>query len=205
MPPLPPAPPLPPLSALLQAAAGGESHWVLFIGSDVILHGDASDEADAKKARQSLSGDLVWFRFEGKTFVSQDKDVLDRIRGVQTDPTGRDLAREQERVLLDTLNAMQKVADANRSQDLEAVMRKLTELRKLNDNGIGPEQLTDLSQRIERARVDSLNAQRDQERRMLELERVVQELNLTKRQIRGARDLNILSDAVRSGKAQAAP
>jgi len=72
-------------------------------------------------------------------------------------------------------------------------------------DGIGPDQLADVSQRIERARVDSLNAQRDQERRMLELERAVQELNLVKRQVRGARDLNILSDAVRSGKAQPAP
>src|SRR5688572_10714280 len=72
VPPAPPPPPPPPppgtlglLQMLGALTASDSAHWVLFRGNDVISRGSASDEEQARKARGSLSGDLLWFQLDG--------------------------------------------------------------------------------------------------------------------------------------------
>jgi len=81
-----PAPPTPSasllalLSVLQTFSPSQESHWVLFRGNAVITRGNAADEEQAKKARGTLAGDLLWFQVDGKAFITQDKDVMDRLQ-----------------------------------------------------------------------------------------------------------------------------
>jgi hypothetical protein len=221
LPPLPPAPPLPPVGRLLQAVSAESSHWVLFSATDVILHGDATDEADARKARQSLNGDLLWFRFEGKAYVTQDKELLDRIRASNRSQLelARSVRSEQEKIFAENIEIRKKLAEVekvlsdldrtNRSLELEAVAKKLAEARNMPNND-NQNLLLDLQRRLEMLSIDA-------GKKESELELGMKNLLLLQRQLKGleaqrmgrdetqSRDVEILREAVRSGKAQTAP
>jgi hypothetical protein len=45
----------------------------------IIARATAAEEEQARKARVSFTGDVLWFQMDGKTFITQDKDVMDRL------------------------------------------------------------------------------------------------------------------------------
>jgi beta-lactamase regulating signal transducer with metallopeptidase domain len=117
MPPAPPLPSAPPLPPLLAQRA--DVPWILFRGDRVMSNGSAADETEARAARQaSGGGDALWFRLEGKAYITQDKATLDR-----TD-SGR---------LRDSLRALE-IAEQNRRTRRENELRQSLMLAELQAN-----------------------------------------------------------------------
>ena len=52
---------------------------MLFRGNDVIVRANSDDEDEARRARRSFSGDLLWFKLDGKAYVSQDRETMNRV------------------------------------------------------------------------------------------------------------------------------
>jgi hypothetical protein len=44
-----------------------------------VVNGSPEDEKEARAARQGVSGDVLWFRQNGKTYLTQERAILDRM------------------------------------------------------------------------------------------------------------------------------
>lgn len=182
--------------------AFSESHWVLFRGTDVIVHGDAADEAEARKARQSTNGDVLWFRFEGKAYVTQDKEVMDRIRSsnasqLEAGARLRDGLQNIQEVLRNLAESEKRVADVNQSaRPLLELTRSLE--RRQGDAALREQDLSKMQELLK------LQAQRTVE--LIDAQRVLREIEVSGLRLEQAPvELDILRDLVRSGKAQVTP
>jgi hypothetical protein len=188
------------LLQLLDALTAQDSaRWVLFRGNDVISRGSASDEEQARKARSSLSGDLLWFQLDGKAYVTQDKDVMDQIQK-QTSP---DLLVELAASLQRSNRASAQVdAQSANIQRLQAALSQMDK-QLANSNAVPQQSIAELQ-----ARLAELNAASAQ------LQRAQRDAEMTNRQMLEAarsRELGtrgifeILRGAVQAGKAKPAP
>lgn len=205
-----PAPPLA-LSIELQKLNLAEgARWVLFKGNDVIVHANSDDEAEARRAIRSFSGDLLWFKLDGKAYVSQDRETMNRVDAASSSIVALESTIKQ-------LAASQRIEDGQgemvmaQFRALRANLQELEErLRDLNGNSTNQQSLNDA-----RARLQVLAAQNDRLQAMLaqteaavrSMQTQMQTLELAKRnaELESRRDLDILRDAISSGKAQPAP
>jgi beta-lactamase regulating signal transducer with metallopeptidase domain len=216
MPAVPPKPaPARPLREMLQGLTlSPESHWVLFRGGSIIARATAAEEEQARKARVSFTGDVLWFQMDGKTFITQDKDVMDRLAAAATEQVQQ--IRLLERQLIQ-LRVQDAALDQSRAQlqasgaQLQASLEQVT--RSLRNNAgenaaAGPQQNLEAMQAQLRqlqavsAQMQAMNAMREAEVRARE-----SELSATQRNAeQGAlREGEILRGAVREGKAQIVP
>jgi hypothetical protein len=239
-----PAPPLA-LSIELQKLNLTEgARWVLFKGNDVIVHANSDDEGEARRARRSFSGDLLWFKLDGKAYVSQDKETMNRVEAVSSSivalestikqlATSRRIVNGQEemvmaqrRVLRDTQVNLQVLSERLRNLDgnaanlqslneararvavqnarLEATMAEtealVANLQSLNDARARAEVAA-----VQNAKLQAMRAETEALVRSMETR--IQELELAQRnaELESRRDLDVLRDAISSGKAQPAP
>jgi len=216
MPAVPPKPaPGPMLREMLQGlSVSPEAHWVLFRAGSIIARATAAEEEQARKARVSFTGDVLWFQMDGKTFVTQDKEVMDRLMAAATEQVQQITLLERQFSQLRTRDA---ALDESRAQlqassaQLQASLEQIT--RSLRNNvgenaAAGPQQNFDAMQAQLRqlqavsAQMQAMNAMREAELRASQ-----SELSATQRNAeRGAvREGEILRGAVREGKAQIVP
>jgi beta-lactamase regulating signal transducer with metallopeptidase domain len=183
--------------------------WVLFMGNRVVISGSSADEAEAQSARQAAGGgDTLWFKIQGKAYVTQDRTVLERVaesRGPSENAieTQKFVVQEKNRVA-DLISEMRerereqaKLTDnlpALRAQDeLISMRREVERLRRSLD-----EMTTKLAQQ------EALQAFSDGRRGRLQNQ---QEIELKFREAEAVRQLlqpvpAVLRDAVESGKAR---
>ena len=176
---------------------------MLFRGNSILVRGSSADEEQAKKARTTLTGDLLWFQLDGKAFITQDKDVMDRIEalGPGTPLIVGNIAQSQRQ--MDQLNAQEHALQAR----IEEVNRNL---RNSQRDGLNAQPQTDLEEirrqvanlRVVSAQMEALAARREAELRAME-----SQLELARRNAeQGAvRNVEILRRAVQEGKAQIVP
>ena len=216
MPAVPPKPaPGPMLREMLQGlSVSPESNWVLFRGGSIVARATAAEEEQARKARVSFTGDVLWFQMDGKTFVTQDKEVMDRLMAAATEQVQQITLLERQFSQLRTRDA---ALDESRAQlqassaQLQASLEQIT--RSLRNNvgenaAAGPQQNFEAMQAQLRqlqavsAQMQAMNAMREAELRASQ-----SELSATQRNAeRGAvREGEILRGAVREGKAQIVP
>ena len=216
MPAVPPKPaPGPMLREMLQGlSVSPEAHWVLFRAGSIIARATAAEEEQARKARVSFTGDVLWFQMDGKTFVTQDKEVMDRLMAAATEQVQQITLLERQFSQLRTRDA---ALDESRAQlqassaQLQASLEQIT--RSLRNNvgenaAAGPQQNFEAMQAQLRqlqavsAQMQAMNAMREAELRASQ-----SELSATQRNAeRGAvREGEILRGAVREGKAQIVP
>jgi hypothetical protein len=163
------------LGSRLQSPADGV-RWVLFSGNDVKVQGTAEDEAEARKARASFSGDLLWFRLNRKTYVTQDPQTMERLRmssnAADASTQAREL-REAERALLSN----QQRAFTNLQLNLAQIEGTLN--RALNDtNRVELEKTyADLLRQFAVNRAESERAKAVMEQQLVELEKVLMQLS----------------------------
>jgi beta-lactamase regulating signal transducer with metallopeptidase domain len=217
---VPPAPPAPPVPvppgtryAMAEALFQVDSvPWALFRGNREMLSGSDEDQAEARAARAAAGGgDLLWFRLDGKAYVSTDAETMARIEGL------REESAESQRALAEQLLSVD-----NAVLELRGVTERLTitaELQKdIGRLQAGVQQLqSNFSQaqlQLIQAQIVALQAkvaqsQRDQvslrlqqtelNARARELERAA---NLLERQSRRSQMLDLLREAVNSGRAR---
>jgi DNA repair exonuclease SbcCD ATPase subunit len=197
---------------------------VLFRGNTVIARGSAADEEQAKKARVPFTGDLLWFQLDGKTYVTQDKDVLDRIQASGTGTDSRftaaaeDLAQAQRRLAeaelrrkLAEAQSQSQLADQNRA--LQELQSSLERINRNLANSTGPNrnpQQTELEGiRSEVSRLQALSAQMQAITAQSEAELRARQSELEamrgRNELSAVREAEILRGAVREGKAQPVP
>ena len=192
------------------------ARWVFFKGNDVIVQANSDDEAEARRARRSFGGDLLWFKLDGKAYVSQDRETMNRVEAANE-------GRRASSSIVALESTIKQLAASQRIEDgqgemvmaqfrvLRANLQELEErLRNLNGNSTNQQSLNDV-----RARFEVLAAQNDRLQAMLaqtqaavrSMQTQMQELELAKRnaELESRRDLDILRDAISSGKAQPAP
>jgi chromosome segregation ATPase len=186
--------------------------WALFRGNREMLSGSDEDQAEARAARAAAGGgDLLWFRLDGKAYVSTDAETMARIEGL------REESAESQRALAEQLLSVD-----NAVLELRGVTERLTitaELQKdIGRLQAGVQQLqSNFSQaqlQLIQAQIVALQAkvaqsQRDQvslrlqqtelNARARELERAA---NLLERQSRRSQMLDLLREAVNSGRAR---
>jgi beta-lactamase regulating signal transducer with metallopeptidase domain len=195
--PSPPSPP-PPLRLSLD-----DSHWVLFRGSDVVVHGNASDEAEARKARSPLDGDFLWFQLDGKTYVTQDYQTLDTFRSNLQVAEAQKKAAEQN-----VLRSQRALQDSQRQlQELEARLGELSQSQQ-NLNNTGRQDPGD-TLKAELLRMNLMLAQLKLDaaafRSGAEAARSAAEANRSAAEAEVSRNMEALREAVRTGRARPAP
>jgi hypothetical protein len=135
-----PAPPSPLLVLpLLQSITQGEGvRWVLFSGNDVIVRGLNTDEEQARKAREGFTGDLLWFRLDGKSYVTQDRETMDqmvfgvspasqRARDAETAERMRQQAAAQQAAAQQEAALASAAEQRKALQDVQAMARQIDE------------------------------------------------------------------------------
>ena len=221
--PAPLPPPVPPLALSIELQklnlADG-ARWVFFKGNDVIVHANSDDEGEARRARRSFSGDLLWFKLDGKAYVSQDRETMNRVEaagssGVLLEATVKQLAISQR---LEDGQEEMVMAQRRVLRDVQFSLQELEErLRNIDGNAANQPSLNDARARLEavaaqNARLQAMLAQseaavRSTEAAVRSMQTQMQALELAKRtaELESRRDLDILRGAVSSGKAQPAP
>jgi hypothetical protein len=200
---------------LLQARSPfQESHWVLFRGGTVIARASAAEEEQARKARGNLSGDLLWFQLDGKTFITQDKDVLDRLEAAGSSAREREiaLASRQLNQLAEQRKTLAQQQQALAQQRL--IQASLDQVNRSLRTGAGADAAAQQQRELEAiqievahlevvgARMAALNAKREAEVRAMESELAAATRNAEQDT---SREGEILRGAVREGKAQIVP
>lgn len=73
-------------------AVNSTTRWVLFNNGQRLANASSEDEAQAERAFKSAGGPgrFLWFRHEGKTYVSQDNAIVDQILALYRTGQGRD-------------------------------------------------------------------------------------------------------------------
>jgi hypothetical protein len=221
--PAPLPPPVPPLALSIELQKLNLSEgdrWVFFKGNDVIVHANSDDEGEARRARRSFSGDLLWFKLDGKTYVTQDRETMNRVEaagssGVLLEATVKQVAISQR-----LEDGQEEIVMAQRRvlRDVQFSLQELEErLRNIDGNAANQPSLNDARARLEavaaqNARLQAMLAQseaavRSTEAAVRSMQTQMQALELAKRtaELESRRDLDILRGAVSSGKAQPAP
>jgi len=213
VPPVPPTPPTSPtspmalLSLLQLVSQSQESHWVLFRGNSILVRGSSADEEQAKKARATVTGDLLWFQLDGNAFITQDKEVMDRIQGAGAGTPEVKLEIELRRQLEQLEAEQRRVTDQRR--DIQELQISLEELnRSLADIPVGVSALHPDRLRLQAIRLRELNAQMEvmAAKRESDLRAMEREMAARRNAEQGAlRDVEILRRAVQEGKAHIVP
>jgi len=200
-----------------------DARWVLFVGANVTVRGNASDEDAARRAKQSISGDMLWFTVDGKAYVTQDKEILGRMRAMPDVLAG--MLEEMARKTMLQERSTQAAHQAQLSEQNRAVDELARQLRELEVQARPQQPSLDVAREIERAlqkqieslksataqmqaRSDAMQAElRRAERQLREQSLELEKLNRERESsgLPGARDLEILREGVRSGRAQTAP
>ena len=144
-----------------------ESVWVLFRGERIAaVNGSSADEAEAKVARQKTpGGDLLWFRLEGRAYVTQDPAILSRIgKTVELPQSERELAAYLEALATRQQQAVDR-AETQRAvrAELEALTQQI-ETRSLSETT----HIAELQDRLQAvlAEVEQLRERLDAARRV---------------------------------------
>lgn len=187
--------------------------WVLFRGDGVTSSGSSANETEARAARQSAGGgDVLWFRVEGKSYVTQDKAILDRV--AEAGAPARAIADAQIAIQeqMQATVAMRQKNDrlqAGLQSELQANLEALK--AQMPNVTASRDQLDSVRAELEKMRrnLDEMtNRLREQERAaFLENMRAQREMELQLRQAEAARQIapqipDLLRDAVNSGKAR---
>jgi chromosome segregation ATPase len=190
------------LLPLLQALSPSqESHWVLFREGTVIVRGSAADEEQAKKARAGLTGDLLWFQVDGKTYITQDKDVMNRIQSalVGTPQATQGIAQLQSQ--LEQLGVRRN--DQGRAiRELQSSLEQITRSLPNNPQEVEVQQKDLEAIRAQAARLQALSAQLEANAALMSAQLEAVRRNVA---LGGSREVEILRGAVREGKAQIVP
>jgi hypothetical protein len=205
---IPPAPPAPPAPRPPQSIGPGPEavHWVLFKGNDVLVRGNSADEEEAQRARRSFSGDLLWFKLDGKAYVTQDLDVLIRAQtAMPSTPVDVLSERLKQLAIAEQTKAMMN----SRLAELDVVVQQMNKLAQ-SIQAADPASLEDASARLKIMETQSrrLQAELAQTEAMIgSMQAQMQALEVATRNLEPARrqDLDIFREAVISGKAKAAP
>jgi chromosome segregation ATPase len=149
----------------------------------------AEEVEAARRARQSFTGNLLWFQVDGKAYVTQDPETINQVLAS---------AGSSDSLASPGLNL-------NRAQ-FEQVEAQLNELKdRLNRVSRAPED----TQSIEQARrqLDSLRAENVRLQAMLQrLEAQLLAVEKNRQwEADSALDLEVLRGAVRNGRAQTVP
>jgi beta-lactamase regulating signal transducer with metallopeptidase domain len=207
--PAPPIPPEPPALALLgsrlQAVRPAEDvRWVLFSGNDVKVQGTDADEAEARKARAPFNGDLLWFRLNGKTYITQDAQTIESFRTSTRPSDAGALMREfvkaeQQAMLSNQQRALTKLKQAEANLD-----RVLNEVNRAEPG----KSRSELQAQLNVALAENASAKAATERQLVDLETALMKLSTDYARVNkdtqtpGA---DILRDAIQSGKARETP
>jgi beta-lactamase regulating signal transducer with metallopeptidase domain len=197
--PVSPTPPVAVAPVALQTA--NRVPWVLFRGDGMHARDTTAAEVEAaRRARQSFTGNLLWFQLDGKAFVTQDPETINQVLASAG-------SREAEAKLsgaLAQLAVSQAMLDRNR-----ALRGAQQNLQELNDrlNRVSPS--PDTAQSLDQARrqLDALSQENMRLQAMMH--QLEAQLRLMEKDTQWesdtARDLEVLRGAVRSGRAQAVP
>ena len=220
---VPPAPPVPfpPLASyyrVLEPFAtqlrGDAIPWALFRGNREMLSGSDEDQAEARAARAAAGGgDLLWFRLD-KAYVSTDAETLSRIEGLRD---AAEESNESRRALAEVILSMQRrvlelrgaaarlETTAGLQEDIARIQAGVQQLQ----SNVSQEQLQLIQAQIAELQAKVARSQRDQslvrsqqaelDARARELERAE---NLLDRQGRPSQMLDLLREAVNSGRAK---
>ena len=209
--PLPPAPPLDDLLfELLTLNLAEGARWVLFKGNDVIVRANSDDEDEARRARRSFSGDLLWFKLDGKAYVSQDRETMNRVEVASSSTLALEATIKQLATSRQRENNQEQMVRAQ-VRELQFNLQQLNErLRNLDGNAATQDTLNSA-----RAQLDMMAAQNARLQAMLasteaevvKMEAEIQRIEVAKRnaELENRRDLDVLREAVSNGKAQVAP
>jgi hypothetical protein len=160
----------------------------------------AEEVEAARRARQSFTGNLLWFQLDGKAFVTQDPETINQVLA----PAGSREAEAKLSGALAQLAVSQAMLDRNR-----ALRGASQNLQELNDrlNRVSPS--PDTAQSLDQARrqLDALSQENMRLQAMMH--QLEAQLRLMEKDTQWesdtARDLEVLRGAVRSGRAQAVP
>ena len=186
------------------------ARWVFFKGNDVIVRANSDDEDEARRARRSFSGDLLWFKLDGKAYVSQDRETMNRVEVASSSTLALEATIKQLATSRQRENNQEQMVRAQVNA-LQFSLQHLNErLRNLDGNAATQDTLNSA-----RAQLDMIAAQNARLQAMLasteaevvKMEAEMQRLEVAKRnaELENRRDLDVLRDAVSSGKAKAAP
>ena len=79
-PPAPPVPPAPPSKQISISMDGGDGYALVDGGKDsVTMSGTDVDRRQVKQLKASIKGQFLWFRDQGKSYVTQDPVLLARV------------------------------------------------------------------------------------------------------------------------------
>ena len=205
---IPPAPAAPPAPRYTQSISPEPEsvHWVLFKGNDVLVRGNSADEEEAQRARRSFSGDLLWFKLDGKAYVTQDLEVLTR---AQTTAPSVPVDVLSERLKQLATAEQTKAMMNSRLTELDAVVQQMNKLAQ-SIQATDPANLEDAHARLNIMEAQSRRLQAElaqTEAMMRSMQDQIQALDRATRNLEPARrqELDIFREAVISGKAKAAP
>jgi len=190
------------------ADQGGQISWVLFNSGNPRsprVSGDSTDEAAARQVLQSIGEKpMIWFKLDGRNYVSQDRAVMDRINGL-------DLSRKSYSFQLEQAERTRKEnADYAASMSPSVIQTNSAEFRQLTEDvrqmALQPvtssQDITALRKRVS-AMVDTLM---QTQRQVLNRDAAIVRLESNERELRRAgTEREILSNAIAAGKAQPAP
>jgi chlorite dismutase len=201
---------------------------VLFRGNDVIVRGSAADEEQARRARASYTGDLLWFQLDGRAYTTQDRETLDQIQALAAttsteraaiDRTRNELLRQTFEELFSvsatsTANMPRALVDLRaRMAELQAATARLQAAMAQREAAAAnlPQGLVDPRSQAElevaTARLHAAMAQRESEIQKMQAEVALQEKlrRLESDALQLQRVLDTLRGAVGTGKAQPTP
>lgn len=182
---------------------------MLFTGNAVITRGNAADEEQAKKARGTLAGDLLWFQVDGKAFITQDKDVMDRLQVADSGiPQAELVILQLQRQTDQRLALVQAQVQASQAQveaSIEQLERSLRRIPGGDGGGAEPKDLEAI--RLKTNELQAANAQMEAmlAKREVELRRMESDIAARNSELMALREVDILRGAVLEGKAQVVP
>jgi beta-lactamase regulating signal transducer with metallopeptidase domain len=146
-------------------AGNSPLRWVLFNNGQRLANASSEDEAQAERAFKAAGGPsrFLWFRHEGKTYVSQDSGIVDRILALYR--TGQ--AGEQQLIARAVQRNGELIAQAAPARQAEEEARMRQQRERL---------LAERS-RIEAEYAAQLEAQRAYEQQLREAERRTREIS----------------------------
>jgi Zn-dependent protease with chaperone function len=222
--PAPPASPMAILPLLQDLSFSQQSPWVLFRGNTLIARAGAAEEEQAKRARASVTGDVLWFQLDGKTFITQDKDVIDQIEAAGTETLRRQQIELNGNLLMARLQVAQAARQATQFlverqtldqrraiQELQSSFEQASRsLRNTAGADAAAQQQKDLEKlgvqmsklQAEISRMEAVTAQREAEFRAAESQLAAAQRNAEQGVLR---EVEILRGAVREGKTQIVP
>jgi len=151
------------------------TRWVLFHNGSTLSNASPEDLDEAKRAIQSSGGgDLLWFRQDGKAWVTQDKTVLDPVVQLYEEAlkTGLQPNSDLERALLqvdltvaDVNKQVALIQRASENLNLEASLRsvevKLRALEAALNQQASLQSVTIANQELGQARIGNLELEKN--------------------------------------------